>query len=52
MDKLTLSSAQLAAYIDHTLLKADATARHIEEHCAEAWKHRFFSVCVNGSRVR
>ena len=52
MDKLTLSPAQLAAYIDHTLLKADATAKDIEKLCAEAREHRFYSVCVNGSRVR
>jgi len=46
-----LSPAQLAAFIDHTLLKADATARDIEKLCAEAREHKFFSVCVNGSRV-
>lgn len=51
MDKPTLSPAQLAAYIDHTLLKADATAKDIEKLCAEARAHRFYSVCVNGSRV-
>ncbi|HTX20652.1 MAG TPA: deoxyribose-phosphate aldolase [Candidatus Aquilonibacter sp.] len=45
------SPAQLAAFIDHTLLKADATAKDIEKLCAEAREHRFFSVCVNGSRV-
>ena len=31
MDKPTLSTAQLAAYIDHTLLKADATAKDSEQ---------------------
>lgn len=41
----------LARYIDHTLLKADAAARDIEKLCAEAREHHFFSVCVNGSRV-
>ena len=51
MDKYTLSPAQLAAYIDHTLLKADATAKDIERLCAEAREHRFYSVCVNGSWV-
>jgi deoxyribose-phosphate aldolase len=40
-----------ARYIDHTLLKADASARDIEQLCAEARQHGFFSVCVNGSRV-
>jgi len=41
----------LARYIDHTLLKADATAKDIERLCAEARAHKFFSVCVHGSRV-
>ncbi len=49
MDKQRLSPAQLAAYIDHTLLKADAVAKDIERLCAEAREHRFYSVCVNGS---
>lgn len=34
-------------YIDHTLLKADATLGEIERLCAEAETHQFFSVCVN-----
>src|ERR1039458_9446271 len=51
MDKQMLSPAQLAAFIDHTVLKADATAKDIEKLCAEAREHKFFSVCVNGSRV-
>ncbi len=46
-----LSPAQLAAYIDHTLLKPDTSAAHIEKLCAEAREHHFFSVCVNGSWV-
>jgi deoxyribose-phosphate aldolase len=46
-----LSPSQLAAFIDHTLLKADATAADIEKLCAEAREHKIFSVCVNGSRV-
>ncbi len=41
----------LACYIDHTLLKADATAKDIERLCAEARKYQFHAVCVNGSRV-
>ena len=47
----TLSSAELARYVDHTLLKADATTRDFEKLCAEAREHRFYAVCVNGSRV-
>lgn len=51
MDPKPLSAAQLAAFIDHTLLKADATARDIEKLCAEAREHKFYSVCINGSWV-
>jgi deoxyribose-phosphate aldolase len=46
-----LTPAQLAAFIDHTLLKPDATVAQIEKLCAEAREHKFFSVCVNGSWV-
>lgn len=46
-----LSAKALAKYIDHTLLKPDATAREIEQLCREALEHQFWSVCVNGSRV-
>ena len=42
---------ELAAYIDHTLLRPDATAADIQRLCAEAREHRFHAVCVNGSRV-
>lgn len=41
----------LARYIDHTLLKPDATAKDIERLCAEARAHKLFAVCVNGSWV-
>jgi deoxyribose-phosphate aldolase len=51
MNPPTLSPAQLAAYIDHTVLKADATAKDIEKLCAEAREHKFYSVCVNGSWI-
>ena len=43
--------ADLARFIDHTLLVADATAADIEKLCAEAREHRFFGVCVNGCWV-
>ncbi len=43
--------SELASYIDHTLLKPDATREQIEELCTEAAEHQFTSVCVNGSRV-
>jgi deoxyribose-phosphate aldolase len=41
------SSIQIAAYIDHTLLKADATAAEITRLCSEAIKYHFTAVCVN-----
>ncbi len=43
--------SDLAKFIDHTLLKPDATRAQIETLCAEAAEHNFATVCVNGSRV-
>ncbi|SVE61652.1 uncharacterized protein METZ01_LOCUS514506, partial [marine metagenome] len=43
--------SDLAPYIDHTLLKPEATRAQIETLCAEAAEHNFSTVCVNGSRV-
>jgi len=37
----------LARYIDHTLLKPDATPEMIKTLCTEARENNFFSVCVN-----
>jgi deoxyribose-phosphate aldolase len=37
----------LARYIDHTILKANATEEHIRNLCAEAREFNFRSVCVN-----
>ncbi|WP_189642544.1 deoxyribose-phosphate aldolase [Deinococcus piscis] len=42
----------LAAYIDHTLLKAEATPDDIRRLCAEAREHSFAAVCVNPVYVR
>jgi deoxyribose-phosphate aldolase len=41
----------LNQYIDHTLLKATATAAEIKQLCAEAREQKFFSVCVNSAWV-
>jgi deoxyribose-phosphate aldolase len=41
------TKATLAKTIDHTLLKAIATAGQVHELCAEARKFGFASVCVN-----
>ena len=42
---------KLNKYIDHTLLKADATTAQIKELCAEARQYDFASVCVNSCHV-
>ncbi len=59
-----LDAAEIAALIDHTLLKPDATRKDIENLCREAREFGFATVCVNptwvalaaaqlaGSRVR
>ena len=41
------NSRQLAGYIDHTLLKPEATEEHILELCDEAERYRFTAVCVH-----
>lgn len=41
------TKASIAATIDHTLLKATATAEQIKELCAEAKLNHFASVCIN-----
>src|SRR5512134_3857455 len=41
----------LAKYIDHTLLKPDATQQEVAQLCFEAKKHGFASVCVNPTWV-
>ena len=46
------SLSDIATYIDHTLLKADATLGDIDDLCADALAHGFASVCVNGVHVR
>jgi len=43
--------ADVAPYIDHTLLKPEATKEQINRLCDEAAKHNFYSVCVNSSWV-
>lgn len=43
--------ASLAALIDHTILRPDATAEEIRQVCAEARQYGFASVCVNPARV-
>ena len=42
---------KLNKYIDHTLLKPEATKTQIENLCKEAIKYDFASVCVNPTHV-
>ena len=37
----------IAKYIDHTILKPDATAEQVKKICSEAMQYGFASVCVN-----
>lgn len=39
--------ADLAPYIDHTLLKPEATWRQVRRVCEQAVTHRFAAVCIN-----
>lgn len=43
---------KLSKYIDHTILKADATADSIKTLCKEAIEFEFKSVCVNPTHVK
>jgi deoxyribose-phosphate aldolase len=44
--------SQLARFIDHTLLKPDATRAQIIKLCEEARQYHFASVCVNATWVK
>ena len=41
----------IASYIEHTLLKAEATKQQIKALCREAEKYGFYAVCLNSSYV-
>ena len=45
------TSKDLAQYIDHTLLKADATREDVIKLCDEARKWTFATVCLNSSQI-
>ena len=51
LDMKALSRAELAAFLDHTLLAPTATREQVVTLCAEARHHSFHGVCVYGSRV-
>jgi deoxyribose-phosphate aldolase len=42
---------KLSKYIDHTLLKPEATVEEIKKLCEEAKKYDFMSVCINPSHI-
>ena len=39
--------AEIARWIDHTLLKPEATSSQVKKLCEEARQYHFASVCVN-----
>lgn len=41
----------LNQYIDHTILKAEASEADIKRICKEAKKYKFYAVCVNSCHV-
>lgn len=45
------AGAELAGWIDHTLLKPEATETQIRKLCAEAHEYHFATVCVNPAYV-
>ncbi len=45
------AAAEVAKYIDHTLLRPEAPTTGFDKLCDEALKYRFYSVCVNSCRV-
>lgn len=49
---MTPQGARVAPLIDHTLLKADATASQVAAVCAEARHYGFATVCVHPHMIR
>lgn len=45
--EMKLSCNQLAKYLDHTMLKPEATAAMIDQTAFEAIKYQIASVCIN-----
>jgi len=48
---MVMATTNIAALIDHTLLKPEATKQQIEALCQEAKEYQFASVCVNPTWV-
>lgn len=47
----TYNKKELAKFMDHTLLKAEASPEDIKKLCREAIEYGFFSVCINPNYV-
>ncbi len=52
IDEIEGKKCPLNSFIDHTLLKPDATVEQITKLCFEAREYKFASVCVNSCWVR
>jgi deoxyribose-phosphate aldolase len=48
---MEINKKNVAAMIDHTLLKQDASEEQIAKICEEALEYHFASVCVNPGYV-
>jgi deoxyribose-phosphate aldolase len=51
VDVNELSAAEIAKFIDHTVLKPEAAPADIDQMCKEAKEYQFAAVCVNPSYV-
>ena len=48
----SITPPSLAKYIDHTILKPEASIDDVRKICEEAKKYRFASVCVNSCYIK
>lgn len=51
MNDIQLTAADIARYIDHTMLRPEADTAAFDRLCQEALQYGFYSVCVNSCRV-
>jgi len=52
VEQPTLRASEIAAMIDHTILKPEANSEDVRRLCQEAIEYGFFSVCVNPTYVK
>jgi deoxyribose-phosphate aldolase len=50
--KALIDRPDLAAMVDHTVLKPETTTKDIERFCNEAKEYHFASVCINPTHVK